>query len=247
MRQMNTKKMLDYWLDLFWQAGNSGEAHGPIIWPERSDIQPSECRTLLSNTFILEQDGPNVEYRLAGTGLCGMYGRELKQETFAEAFVGEDQRSADSWAYRIGLDDYIVLICSVGQTASGRTINLETLLLPLNHHGKAGDRVLGITTPCENPVWLGIEPIVEQSIRSVRILRPWEDPLYQDRSEPHSTDAPPAAAAHHPRTGQPMATRRSDLNAPSIFADNGTPGAEIASLHAPRRVGHLTIIDGGRN
>ncbi len=246
MRQLNTKKMLDYWLDLFWQAGNRGEPHAKLMWPERSDIQPAQCRALLGNTFILEQDGPNVNYRLAGTSLCSIYGRELKQESFSEAFVGEDQRSADSWAYRIGLDDYVVLICSLAQTANGQMINLETLLLPLNQNGDAGNRILGITNPCEHPFWLGDEPIVEQSIRSVRILRPWEAPLFPGIADRNNDEFENNQASSHPRTGQPLVTRRSDLNAPSIFAEDHSDTGNVVPIHAPRRVGHLTVIDGGR-
>ena len=99
--------------------------------------------------FILKRNGPDVNYRLAGTQLCSMYGRELKQETFSEAFVGEDQRSAESWVYRLGLDDYILLICSLGETAYGDKVNIETLLMPLVHNDQPGTRILGITTPCE--------------------------------------------------------------------------------------------------
>ena len=175
MRQKNTKRMLQYWLNLYWQAGNEPGKASERNWPARNDIQPSECRSILGNMFILQRSGPNVNYRLAGTHLCNIYGRELKRESFAEAFVGDDQQSAESWVYRMGVDDYIVLICSMGETAYGETVNIETLMLPLLHEGQPGERILGITTPCEEPEWLGTTPIIGQTIRSVRILRPWED------------------------------------------------------------------------
>lgn len=237
MRQKNTKQMLDYWLNLYWAAGNEPGEVSNQNWPSRNDIQPSDCRSILGNMFILERNGPDVNYRLAGTHICSMYGRELKQEGFAEAFVGDDQQSAESWVYRLGIDDYIVLICSLGETAFGETVNIETLMLPLLHEGQAGERVLGITTPCENPEWLGTTPIISQSIRSVRIMRPWED----------------ATPKFQPLDIKPMdnriPTRRRDVNAPSIFThQEQTITGDTGSVEnaAVRQVKHLRIFDGGR-
>jgi len=228
---------MDYWLGLYWEAGNEPGNASNQNWPSRNDIQPSACRTILGNMFILERDGPDVNYRLAGTHLCSMYGRELKQEGFAEAFVGEDQRSAESWVYRLGLDNYVVLICSLGETAYGETVNIETLMLPLLHEGQPGERILGITTPCENPAWLGTTPVIGQSIRSVRILRPWED----------------ARPKFQPLDIKPMdnrlPSRRGDSNAPSIFShqDQSLTGeAGALNFSTARQVKHLRIIDGGR-
>ncbi len=237
MRQKNTKQMLDYWLNLYWEAGNQPGEVSTQNWPSRNDIQPTDCRSILGNMFILERSGPNVSYRLAGTHLCSMYGRELKQENFAEAFVGEDQQSAESWVHRLGVDDYIVLICSLGETAYGDTVNIETLILPLLHEGQAGERVLGITTPCEKPAWLGSAPVIGQSVRSVRILRPWED----------------SAPKFQPLDIKPMdnqlGSRRSNINAPSIFSHqkNSITGNAISfDYSTARQVKHLRIIDGGR-
>ena len=237
MRQKNTKQMLNYWLNLYWQAGNSAGQNSQPIWPSRDDVQPSECRSLLGNMFILERNGPNVDYRLAGTNLCHMYGRELKQETFAEAFVGDDQRSAESWVHRLGLDDYIVLICTLGETEYNDVVNIETLLLPLTHNDQPGNRILGITTPCETPSWLGATPIIGQSIRSVRILRPWEDA--GSHFQPLQFDAPKDV----------FGTRRSNDHSPNIFMDLKKSVAEEAAAHefsGIKQVKHLRVIEGGR-
>ena len=175
MRQKKTKQMLDYWMDLYLEVGNNPENHHRQIWPDRSDIQPSQCPSLLGDMFILETSNGRVDYRLAGTKLCAMYGRELKRESFGEVFIKQDQQSAENWAIRLAQDDYLALICSLGTTKEGRRLNMETLLLPLSHNGRVGHRVLGITVPCENPAWLGTNPIVDQTIRSVRVLHPWEN------------------------------------------------------------------------
>ena len=235
MRQKNTKRMLQYWLNLYWQAGNEPGKASQMNWPSRNDIQPSDCRSLLSNMFILQRSGPNVNYRLAGTHLCSIYGRELKREGFAEAFVGDDQQSAESWVYRLGIDDYIVLICSMGETAYGETVNIETLMLPLLHEGQPGERILGITTPCEEPAWLGTTPIIAQTIRSVRILRPWED------------EQPKFQPLNLKKVENQLPSRRHAADPPDMFSHfNQQANGDLTSdLSTVRKVKHLRIIDGG--
>ena len=46
--------------------------------PRRTEVEPADIKTLLADTFILEKDtrGEAV-FRLAGTRLCAIYGREL--------------------------------------------------------------------------------------------------------------------------------------------------------------------------
>ena len=61
--------------------------------PKRTEIEPADIKTLLADTFILEKDtrGEAV-FRLAGTRLCAIYGRELKGFAFASLWQEKDQR-----------------------------------------------------------------------------------------------------------------------------------------------------------
>ena len=241
MRHKNTKQMLNYWMDLFWEAGNLTESSSPLVWPERSAIQPTQFRTLLGNMFILEHKEGNTHYRLAGTTLCSIFGRELKRETFVEAFVGQDRRSAENWVHRLGLDDYVVLLCSKGENAEGQMVNMETLLLPLSQHGERGNRILGITTPCSDTIWLGTKPIIAQHIKSVRVLRPWENMAGPGLN--------PSLLGQRPIEQ----SRRLEIDAPRLFLDTETdvdpqeqtPPSEKFKVE-PRQFGHLTVIQGGR-
>ena len=240
--------MLEYWMQLFQDANNGQpvsenvdqQTSGNLNWPERSDIQPANCRSLLGNMFILERESAQINYRLAGTSLCSMYGRELKRETFAEAFTGADQRSAKSWVKRLTSDEYLVLICSIAETERNERINLETLLMPLNHHGERGSRILGITTANEQPYWLGARPLIAQTIRSVRVLRPWETA---------KTQFDVLAAQQTPVDVEPIQTfinHRRPVEAPGIYdALKDITGTETIDEAPARKVAHLTIIDGG--
>ncbi len=45
----------------------------------RHEIEPAEIGPVLSDTYILEAtDDRSYTYRLAGTRVCGYFGRELK-------------------------------------------------------------------------------------------------------------------------------------------------------------------------
>ncbi len=236
VRHNKTKQLLDYWLDLFSQCNGPVGGNQPINWPDRTSVQPAQCRSLLGDMFILETLGTSTRYRLAGTKLCSLYGRELKQEKFSEIFDLRDRRSAENWVSRLSIDEQVVLICSIAETKAQELVNLETLLLPLSNSGGEGRRVLGITVPHGTGANRVQGPVETQSIRSVRVLRPWESwALTTEEDERGSID----------RTGN---RGRLDINPPSFV-----PNAEIlentatAGIKFPehRKFGHLVVIDGG--
>jgi len=52
--------------------------------PERGDIEPAAIRAALGDTFIIgAEPGEELRFRLAGTRVCALFGRELRDETFA--------------------------------------------------------------------------------------------------------------------------------------------------------------------
>ncbi len=163
MKQTQTAKLLDYWNELYAVAGV----------PERSQIEPMAIRDILGDTFILERDaGDKIQYRLAGTRLCAIFGKELKGEQFALPWRAEGRDSIVEIINSATKDSTIALIGSVATSKSGREISLETLILPLLQNGKKSVRMVGITTPISRPYWLGMDPITVQRLRTLRIIRP---------------------------------------------------------------------------
>ncbi len=253
MRQKKTKAMLKYWMELYENAGNEADKGKTFNWPERSDVQPSACRSLLGEMFILDTSVSKAAYRLAGTKLCALYGRELKNEEYCDIFSGKDRTSAENWITSLGRDGYAVLICSTGETFTERTVNLETLLLPLSHHGEPNSRILGITVATEMPQWLGSIPIARQTIRSVRVIRPWEEQrgiasafrsnwpfdvpatIARDRGDPPARQKPRKIDARD--FGLLTSPRRAEPH----HGDH----SEIPPTG--RQVAHLTVFDGGRS
>ena len=166
MKQDETKKLFSYWSELYARHGI----------PERSQIEPSSIRKVLGDTFILEYDsGGEVRYRLAGTRLCAAYGVELKGELFHRPWQNEEKNTIRNVLASAGDNQLVVLFGSTAASRDGRTISLETLILPLLHNQAPSQRLLGITTPVSRPYWLGADPIVRQVMTSLRIIDPPED------------------------------------------------------------------------
>lgn len=274
MRHNKTKKVLQYWMELFERTvPRAGVAtspgaepapdHGglgkrilphPVAtptltrrWPDRSDIQPAACRDLLPDMFILDSSGSQPVYRLAGTALCALYGREMRREAFDLAFEGWDRRAIHNWIARMGLDDYLILICSQAATDAGETVTLETLLMPLEHGGRPDVRVLGLTVACSRPHWLGITPITSQSVRSIRVIRPWESDAFKAN---WPFEIPDGIRETGRRSLDGVSLETVSLNQ---YHRPARPAAAppLAPTHTPgladaRQIAHLKVIDGGR-
>ncbi len=189
--------------------------------PMRSEIVPADIRSLLADLFILERDiRRGAVFRLAGTRLCAVYGRELKGSSFRSLWSKEDQTliaglSGDVFALKSG-----AVLSVTSLTRSGRENNFEFLLLPLEGGQRTTPRCLGAVSACRKPFWLGADPIIETRVEAVRIVDPESDPKSPiDRME---VGAP---------TLTPNATFYTDSE-PAPFSG--------------RRIRHLVVLEGGR-
>ena len=85
MKHPSTRAVFEYW----------NKKRGSRPAPERADIDPTEIRHALSDTFMLAADFVDqLRFRLAGTRVCALFGREIKGEAFA-ALWSEEQPQVD--------------------------------------------------------------------------------------------------------------------------------------------------------
>ena len=207
LRQENTKKLFGYW----------NRIRDGRIAPERGEIEPSDIRDVLADTFILEISARlrTISFRLAGTRLCAAHGRELKSYGFLGLWAEEDNFEIAKAVSRVYCEFKPVLINSIARTGSNQFMEFETLLLPLQTPGEDNSRVLGVSTPKSVPYWLGSEPIEYHSCRGMRVIE-----------LPHET------ATLVPALGD-------------LGGDLAAAGEEDRKIR-PRKVAHLTIFQGGR-
>jgi hypothetical protein len=136
------------------------ERRGSRAAPERADIEPGAVRSALADSFILALD-PTLgnPFRLAGTRICALVGRELRAQPFEEIWQESDRADLNN-LIEIVADEAAVIVAGVsGRTRDGDRIDLELLLLPLRHHGNTHARQIGVLAPLNVPFWIGSRPL----------------------------------------------------------------------------------------
>lgn len=196
MRHDSSRKLYEYWNCL----------RGGRPAPERSDVEPSDIRGLLGDTFILEVSARmrTISFRLAGTRLCAAYGRELRGLGFLALWSEEDNFDVARHVSQVYSTYSPVVLAYTAQTEARNFVEYESLLLPLLPSADGNLRILGVATPRNPPYWLGSEPLTCNYLRSGRMMRGYE--------------AAPPLAPETPAEPVPM-----------------------------RRVGHLTVLEGGKS
>ena len=147
------------------------ERRGRRTLPERSEIEPSAIRVALGDTFILgAEPDEDPRFRLAGTRVCALFGRELKDETFAALWDAGHQATIRRLLVTVGEEEVGIVAGARSRTPEGFSCDLELLLLPLRHRGRSGRRMLGALAPLAVPVWLGASHLEPPSLGSLRYL-----------------------------------------------------------------------------
>ena len=175
MKHASTRTVFDYW----------NRKRGIRRAPERADIEPAEIRHALSDAFMLAADfADQLRFRLAGTRVCALFGREIKGEAFAELW-GETSRKAIDDLLAIVTDETTGAVAGLtGRTEDGAETDLELLLLPLAHTGHARIRALGVLAPALPPYWIGAKPVVELALGTLRHVGADADSRFAPRLVP---------------------------------------------------------------
>ena len=161
MKHATSRLLFAYWDSL----------RGDRSAPERSQIEPGQIRHILADTFILatEPDG-QAAFRLAGTRVCALFGRDLKGVRLADLWPAGKQSEVEQLLEIVASDTVGAVAGMVGQSELGSVIGLELLLLPLRHGGATNRRVLGALSPAAIPSWLGLTPLESLDLRSMRVI-----------------------------------------------------------------------------
>lgn len=211
MRQKGSIALFRYW--------NSLRAGRPA--PRRTEIAPKRIKSLLADTFILERDlAEAARFRLAGTRICSIYGRELRGISFLSLWDRKDQPLLTRLIEGIFESKDIVLATFDGISRNGRPNPFEIIILPLEG-GSENPRGLGALSPVGKPFWLGADPIVNSVLRTVRLVDPTEETS--------------------------LLRKRTAMEAPALAPVNLASSEDETSHTGGRRIRHLVILDGGRS
>lgn len=145
---------------------------GPRAAPERSEIAPSAIASQLADTFMLQTDaGCESQFRLAGTRICSIHGRELKHMPFAMLWHPKDRSSISRLVKSCMMDKTSMRLDIEGTTARGRKALFELTLLPLASEANV-HYLIGTIIALGRSFWLESDPIVENRIQTVAPLDP---------------------------------------------------------------------------
>ena len=172
MRHKKTKALLAYYGTLLAAANEDADPEDRLL-PERTAVDPADCKGLLGDMFILEASDDGPLYRLAGTRLCALLGSELRGHGFGVGFNASETRHAALIGRTTGHDGNGRFLCTMGTDADGRRCVLETLLLPLAHEGRRCARLLGMTVVDEEEDQALPYPVGEQKVVAMRAVDVW--------------------------------------------------------------------------
>lgn len=189
--------------------------------PTRAEIEPGDIRDILPDTFILSVDEGRISWRLAGTRVCALHCRELKERDFLSDWVGRERETIDALVQAITSEAAVTVLQFQGSSGRGVPLDVEMVLMPLATFTRA-NRVLGAMVALNDPYWIGIQPPSDRRIGNTRLLWP--------------------SGAPHDFQGEVPSLATSQAR----FAQLMTPEIELAADRA-RRYRHLTVMDGGKN
>ena len=159
MRTATSKTLYGYW----------NQIRGTRIAPRRFEVEPVSIARILPETFILECSGrSSAKFRLAGTFICDLFGREFRGRDITELWNGPDRSLIESALDSIVKCGSVAILDVNAMAPSGRSLELEIAMMPLVHSGDSINRIIGCLT--------GIEPILYarvpgDSISNLSIVR----------------------------------------------------------------------------
>ena len=175
MKHPSSRAFFNYW------NAQRGDARAP----ERSEIEPGAVRELLGDIFVLSYDNDaGYPFRVAGTRVSALLGRDLKDVGFAALFAADGRREIEDVISYVAEEMLPVIAGITATSESGRPAHLELLLLPFNHRAHAPVSLTGSLAPFESDLgtlgdfrltsWRYLHPpekLVPRALRKLAIAR----------------------------------------------------------------------------
>lgn len=127
----------------YWDEKRAGSAA-----PERSDLEPGQVRHLLGDIFVLSCDSvADYPFRVAGTRLCALLGRDLKGQSFTRLFRDHDRGDIQDILGVVAEETLATVVGVTAPAPDGTRIHLELLLLPFSARSHSPLTMTGLLAP----------------------------------------------------------------------------------------------------
>ena len=141
MKHPSSREFYAYW----------DKMRGTAPAPDRSDIEPSAVRKLLGDIFVLSYDAEaGYPFRVAGTRVCALLGRDVKDQSFSGLFAPEARRNIEEMIAVVAEETLPAIAGVTATSESGETAHLELLLLPFSTRAHAPISLTGVLAPFES-------------------------------------------------------------------------------------------------
>ncbi len=211
MKHRSTIAIFSEWQRL--ARDEQGNFHTPL----RESVNPRKLGRHLSDLFFLETDKQgDLSVRLAGTRICTLFGRELKNTRFLSLWPERDRPALREMMQNVNMLGIPALSIHDGISLSGRSLRFEMFLAPLEASDSEINLLGSIAIP--DPVaWIGADPVVLGHLNAVKPV------------------APDLSLAHDARK-----------SAAIIVNESRVPHWTTSSRQQARKVPKLRVINGGR-
>jgi len=116
--------------------------------PDRSELEPGPVRELLGDIFVLSYDpAAGYPFRVAGTRVCALLGKDLKGEEFSGLFQPASRIEIEDILDAVIADKLSAVVGVTARTSDGRPMPLELLLLPFNTRAHMPISLTGLMVP----------------------------------------------------------------------------------------------------
>ncbi len=140
--------------------------------PQRENIKPSRLGRHLSDLFLVELDDKDeMVFRLGGTDICTLFGRELKGQRLLSLWPERDRPAIYELSQNVRDMHIPALSHHKGVSLSGRSLNFEMLLAPLK--SRSGQmNLLGSIAVLDTVSWIGADPLVFGHLDTIEPIAP---------------------------------------------------------------------------
>jgi len=175
MKHPSNRQFFSYW----------NEKRGDSRAPDRSAFEPDAVRGLLGDIFVLACDEANrYPFRVAGTRLSALLGRDLKGQSFPGLFEAGGRRDMADIITAV-TEELLPVVAGITATSAEGVMHLELLLLPFNHRAHMPLSLTGLLAPFESghsalrdfklTSWRYIHPpaerLVPRALRKLQLAR----------------------------------------------------------------------------
>ncbi len=141
MKHASSRAFYTYWDD------KRGDARAP----DRSEIEPHALREHLADIFVLACDAASgYPFRVAGTRVCALFGRDMKNASFPALFGPESRGEIEEVITAVAEDMVPAIAGLTAMTPDGGRAHLELLLLPFQARAHMPISLTGLLAPFDD-------------------------------------------------------------------------------------------------